>query len=347
MILLTVIGPCVIAMNAACGLPDQVLAQFRHSWVGFSLWDIIMPLFIFASGAAVPFAMKKRLKDGRAGWGYWRHVLGRFALLWFLGLVAQGRLMSLDLSLISPFNNTLQSIAVGYVVAAAALLIPSRKIRIALPFLLAITYSVLLHEFGDYTIKGNFAQFVENVIVSVIMPSGSRALEMADPGYTWWLTSLMFGAMALCGMEATLILSAAENPIRKFGILFGVGACLLAMGLILALRIPVIKPIYTLSFTAQAMGWCCLAFAALYLLADICGFRRGLWLIVLFGQTALLAYMAVEVFGDTLGTFACTVTQGIGGVLGTEAVPIVRWLVATVLLVVVLHLRRQAGCKRS
>ena len=57
MILLTVIGPCVIAMNAACGLPDQVLAQFRHSWVGFSLWDIIMPLFIFASGAAVPFAI--------------------------------------------------------------------------------------------------------------------------------------------------------------------------------------------------------------------------------------------------------------------------------------------------
>lgn len=57
MILLTVIGPCVIAMNAACGLPDRVLSQFRHFWVGFSLWDIIMPLFIFASGAAVPFAI--------------------------------------------------------------------------------------------------------------------------------------------------------------------------------------------------------------------------------------------------------------------------------------------------
>lgn len=64
MMLLTVIGPFVIALNSACGLPDQVLAQFRHSWVGFSFWDIIMPLFIFASGAAVPFAMKKA--DGRS-----------------------------------------------------------------------------------------------------------------------------------------------------------------------------------------------------------------------------------------------------------------------------------------
>lgn len=346
MILLTVIGPFVIALNAACGLPDRVLAQFRHSWVGFSLWDIIMPLFIFVSGAAVPFAMKKRLTGGCAGWRYWRHVLGRFALLWFLGLVAQGRLMSLDLRLISPYNNTLQSIAVGYVVAAAALLIPSRKIRIALPFLLAITYSVLLHEFGDYTIKGNFAQFVENVVVSVITPSGSQVLEMADPGYTWWLTSLMFGTMALCGMEAALILSAEGNPIRKFGILFGEGACLLVMGFVLALWIPVIKPIYTLSFTVQAMGWCCLAFAVLYFLADIYVFRRGLWLIMLFGQTALLAYMAVEVFGDTLDAFARTVTQGVGGILGMEAIPVARWLVVTVLLVVVLHFRRQINNKR-
>lgn len=255
--------------------------------------------------------------------------------------------MSLDLRLISPFNNTLQSIAVGYVVAAAALLIPSRKIRIALPFLLAITYSALLHGLGDYTIKGNFAQLVENAIVSVITPSGSQVLEMADPGYTWWLTSLMFGTMALCGMEATQILSAAENPIRKFGILFGVGACLLAMGLVLSLWIPVIKPIYTLSFTAQAMGWCCLAFAVLYLLTDFFGFRRGLWLITLFGQTALLAYMLVEVFGDTLDAFARTVTQGVGGILGTAAVSIARWLVVTVLLVVVLHFRRQARCKKS
>lgn len=81
MFLLTVIGPLAYALNKSFGLPKAVLAQFDHAWGGFTLWDIIMPLFIFMSGAAVPFAMKGRLDDNRARWRYWRHVLSRFALL--------------------------------------------------------------------------------------------------------------------------------------------------------------------------------------------------------------------------------------------------------------------------
>ena len=70
MFLLTVIGPFVWALDKSFGLPKGVLAQFDHAWGGFTLWDIIMPLFIFMSGAAVPFAMKGRLEDG--------HARGRF-----------------------------------------------------------------------------------------------------------------------------------------------------------------------------------------------------------------------------------------------------------------------------
>ena len=57
MFLLTVVGPFVQALDKAFGLPKGVLAQFSHAWGGFTLWDIIMPLFIFMSGAAVPFAV--------------------------------------------------------------------------------------------------------------------------------------------------------------------------------------------------------------------------------------------------------------------------------------------------
>jgi predicted acyltransferase len=28
-------------------------------WEGFSLWDIIMPLFMFMSGITIPFSMKR------------------------------------------------------------------------------------------------------------------------------------------------------------------------------------------------------------------------------------------------------------------------------------------------
>lgn len=37
----------------------------------------------------------------------------------------------------------------------------------------------------------------------IVMPAGSRAVELADPWYSWWFTIPMFGAMTLCGAEAT------------------------------------------------------------------------------------------------------------------------------------------------
>ena len=347
MFLLTVVGPFVVALDRTVGLPVGVLGQFRHGWECFTLWDIIMPMFIFMCGAAVPLALEKRLENGRSGWTYWRHVLGRVCLLWFLGMVAQGRLATLDPLVISPFNNTLQSIAVGYLVAAVVLLIPSRRIQIAVPIALAVAYAVLLQAFGDYTLPGNFAQKVENAVVPLLTPDGSRALEIADPGYTWWLTSMMFAAMTLCGAEATRILRGSGRETVRFVRLLVLGAVLLTVGLLLSPWIPVIKPIYTLTFTAQAMGWCCLSLALLYGLTDILKARRGFGLFILFGQTALLAYMLVEVFPCVLSAFSAAVTEGVPRLFGKSAHPLLRWAVETTLLVVILHFRRAASMKKE
>ena len=108
MVLLTVVGPLFSALDATWKLPKCVMGEFHHNWGGFTLWDLIMPLFIFMSGAAVPFALSRRMEGGRAGWPYWRHVASRFALLWVLGMVAQGRLLSMDPAVISPFDNSLR-----------------------------------------------------------------------------------------------------------------------------------------------------------------------------------------------------------------------------------------------
>ena len=66
MFLLTVIGPVFWAANKIWPMPDMVQKQFKHFWGGFTLWDIIMPLFIFMCGAAIPYALSKRLdEDGK------------------------------------------------------------------------------------------------------------------------------------------------------------------------------------------------------------------------------------------------------------------------------------------
>lgn len=339
MFVLVVVGPFVMALDKTFGLPAAVKWQFGHHFHGFTFWDLIMPLFIFMCGAAVPFALGRRMdENGRPKPGYWRHVLSRFALLWFLGLVAQGQLLSLDPLMINPFNNTLQAIASGYLIAAVVLLVPSRRVQIAVPIALALAYAAALAVGNDYSRTGNVAIRFENWFTALITPKGSHAVDPCNR-YTWWLSVPMFGAMTLCGSEAARILKSAVAPFMRLRRLAILGAVLLAVGWLVSPVIPVSKHISTLSFSAQAMGWCCLALAALYWLTDIRKIRRGMDLFVLFGQTALLAYMSIEVFGDVFAAFAAFVMRGVPHLLGPKAMPLACWLAQTVLLTVVLKYR--------
>ncbi len=342
MFLLVVVGPLATAVNRTWPLPDGVMRQFHHYWGGFTLWDLIMPLFIFMCGAAVPFALERRLgEDGRPTRRYWLHVTSRVALLWVLGMVSQGRLLSLDPLLINPFNNTLQAIACGYLIAALVMAIPCRAARLAAPFALAALYSVVLAALGDYTPDGNAATRFEYWLLPSITPEGSQALALADKGYSWWATIPMFGAMTLCGASAAGILRADAPGRVRLARLAALGAALLAAGFALSPVIPPVKHIYTLSFTAQAMGWSTILLAATFALGDMLKARRGMGLIILFGQTSLMAYMCHE-FGSVFRAFAGEFTGGVVHLMGEKAVPVASWALSTLLLVAVLHVWRKA-----
>jgi len=297
MLFLCVGQALICSVAGACGYADPqahpFLRQFRHYWGGFTAYDLIMPLFIFMCGAAVPYALAKRLDaEGRPTADYWKHVGVRVVMLWVLGMVSQGRLLGCDPARFVYFSNTLQSIAVGYLVAAVVFLIRNRFVRIAVPFCLAAVYALLLHFGGDYTPEGNVAMKVDMFFVNLIQPCGHDTKT-----YTWYLTSLMFGAMTLCGMEATIILRSSRSPWRKAGLLGVVGTALWAAGLLLEKAgIPCIKHLFTVSFTSQAMGVSVLLLGVLYVVTDIWHCRRGWWIVTLYGQTALAAYVLGEIF---------------------------------------------------
>ena len=350
MFLLTVVGPVFWACNRIWPCPESVTRQFNHFWGGFTLWDIIMPLFIFMCGAAIPYALAKRMEDGKPGEGFWKHVLGRVILLWFCGMLVQGNLATLDLAKISPYNNTLETIAAGYLIAALVMLIPSRLARIAAPLVLAGAYGVLMHFMGDYSKTGNLAAIAESKILTAILPTDNMFIKsIANPevgvpyhGYTWFLTTLMFGAMTLCGAQCAEILRCAWEKKAKAAALFLLGGVLLAIGWGLVFcGVPMIKHIFTVSFTAQAMGWSVLALALLYVLTDILMLRRGWWLITLFGQCALTAYMASHFFNSALKAAAKACVQGVPHLAGDTYQPLVEALAGAVLLTLVLVIRRR------
>ncbi|MCL3780919.1 DUF5009 domain-containing protein [Prolixibacteraceae bacterium JC049] len=137
----------IFKLNDAINLPiTQALANQMHhaQWEGFTFMDIIMPLFLFITGCSMVFSFRKRLaQQGKRK--MYMHVLKRFAILWVLGMIYQGNLLSLEWSKIHFFSNTLQAIAIGYLGTSIIMLLPKIKWQIAVTVTLLFLYWSLMN----------------------------------------------------------------------------------------------------------------------------------------------------------------------------------------------------------
>ena len=173
---------------------------------------------------------------------------------------------------------------------------------------------------GGYGKFDNAAFRIDHAILALVLPEGSS--WVANPShYTWFSTSLMFAAMTFAGYHATQMLVSGKAKWRRASELAVYGATLLAIGLASEIWIPCIKPIFTLSFTCEAMGWCVLSLAGLYVVNDILMLRRGLGFILFFGRMALAAYFISHFFAPVLRAAARLFGDGIVSYLPSSASP--------------------------
>lgn len=273
-------------------MPEGVEYQFEHvEWVGFAAWDLIMPLFLFIVGVALPLALSRRLEQGESAGRIYRHTFRRVVLLFLLGLIAQGNLLSFDLNRLHLYCNTLQAIAAGYLIATVAMLHLRKAGQVALCAALLIGFWLLMtlvpvpgHGAGVLTPKGNLAMYIDEAIL--------RRFRDGTP-YTWILSSMGFGGTVLLGVFAGYILQSQRmTQGRKALSLAGLGVALLAGGLIWGIWFPIIKHIWTSSFVLFAAGLSYLLLAAFYVLIDILQFKKWAFIFAVIGSNALLAYMA-------------------------------------------------------
>ncbi|MDR2147786.1 MAG: DUF5009 domain-containing protein, partial [Tannerella sp.] len=167
---------------------QPVLNQLEHNWLGFTAWDIIMPLFLFTSGLSMPFSFEKYLSNHTKKQLYIK-VLKRFFLLFLLGWIAQGNLLDLDINTFHVYCNTLHAIAFGYLITSIIVLnIRKLKIQIAVSALLVLVYWALLgfapvpgYGSGNFTPEGNFAMYIDKLVLG-------RFID--GTYYTWVLSSL-------------------------------------------------------------------------------------------------------------------------------------------------------------
>ena len=122
--LLLLLQPVIVAVGGCFDAPwlDNILYQLDHEvWEGFRLWDIVMPLFLFMVGTSMPFSFAKYRNEPSRKKIYTK-ILRRFMLLFLFGMIVQGNLLAFDTDRLYIYNNTLQAIAVGYLIAALILL---------------------------------------------------------------------------------------------------------------------------------------------------------------------------------------------------------------------------------
>jgi predicted acyltransferase len=274
--------------------PHWLEEQFKHSeWEGFTAWDLIMPLFLFVVGAAMPFAFARRFDEGQSKRQLYAKIIRRTLILFVLGMAVQGNLLDFNLSTLHIFANTLQAIAIGYFVAAIVMLNIGIAGQLAFAAAMLIGYWLVLHfvPLGGFPVgvlepHANAALAVDQFVLG-------RFIDGTNPPYTWVLSGMTFTVSVFMGVFGSEILRSRLSPWSRVASLAGAGFGCLAAGWACGEfgGFPIIKHIWTSSMTLWAAGWCYLLLALFYMLIDVLNFRRCAFPFIVIGSNALLIYV--------------------------------------------------------
>ena len=305
----------------AFDVPPWLDHQMHHvPWEGFVAWDLIMPLFLFIVGAAMPFSFAKRMKTSSMGAMYWK-IIRRTLILFVLGMIAQGHLLDFNWSTFHFFSNTLQAIAVGYFVASILLLHTNWKVQLLVTVLLLLAFWGVMawipapgQPAGSLDAETNIAIYIDRTVF------GSLDDETT---YTWLLSSLTFPASVLLGVFAGQMLRQSWGEYGKFFALLGAGVACLALAWIWSYYFPIIKHLWTSSMVLWAGGLSYVLLAFFYLVIDVWKIRAWAFPFVVIGANAIFAYVVPHVIN--LKGIANSL---VGGAASHAPEPLRDWIVA-------------------
>lgn len=323
LMLLVALQPVLRAllMELDCeALNTTLLYQLDHAeWEGVRAWDMVMPLFLFMSGVTMPYSLPKyRTQNGDLK--VWARAAKRFVLLFLLGMLVQGNVLALNPDRVYIYSNTLQAIAVGYLLAVPMTLYMKPRLQIMTIAALLVVYSIPMHLHGDWSAQGNLAAVIDKAVLGRFRDGSTVAADgtvqfAAWYDYTWLWSSLTFCCTVALGSLAGYMTKAGNNDrkatARK---LAAVGVALVVAGLLCGFAQPIIKRIWTASFTLYSAGWCYLLLALFYWWIDVKGHTKGWGWLLCFGCNAITAYLIGEMvnFRGVAGSLLYGMEQYIG-----------------------------------
>ena len=256
-------------------------AQFDHTaWEGCTFWDLIQPAFTFMVGVAMPFAFARRMEQGAAMSEVFRHVLRRAFLLVVLSNIYSnwGPYRGLKLQ----FINVLCQIAFGYVLCFLITRMEFRR-QVAAAIALVAGYWALFILFpgpdGPWSQAGNIGAVID--------------LKVLGYNYSGYYTTINFIGNAvtiLFGCWAGALLRTNRLHADKLKLLAVCAAAGFALGLALQPFNPMVKRLWTASFTFFSAGWVIVMLMVFYWLIEVRQIKRWAFPFLVLGTNSLFIY---------------------------------------------------------
>jgi predicted acyltransferase len=292
--------------------------QTHVEWAGCSLHDLIQPSFSFLVGAALPFSIASRLAKGGSFRSMFVHALWRSLVLVALGVFLRS---THSTQTYFTFEDTLSQIGLGYPILFLLGFKPPRWQWIALAVILTGYWMAWAlypvpgagfdwqavgvpagwdHNFTGFAAhwnkNANFGNAFDQWFLNLF--PRTKPFVSNSGGYLTLSFIPTLGTMILGLVAGRWVRTAAPRvPMRPMLI---AGAAGIASGLLLhALGIcPVVKRIWTPSWTLFSGGACFLLLAAFSWVIEVKGWRKWAFPLVVIGMNSIAAYLMAHLFEE-------------------------------------------------
>jgi len=255
-------------------------AQFEHvEWEGLVFWDLIQPAFMFMVGMAMPFAFVNRSAKGDSTVRIFRHVAWRALMLIVLSQVL------IDISggkLQFQLINVLSQIAFTYFFTFLILRLPTRfQVLVALVLLAGhwALFALFPGPEGAFSKTGNIGARIDQALLGY----NYSGLYVTINFVTSTITTLL-------GAWTALFLMRKKSHTTNLKVILLSSAFCFASGLVLSLFNPMVKRLWTTSFTLYSAGWVFLMLAAFYWLVEVLGLRKPMFPLLILGMNSIFVY---------------------------------------------------------
>lgn len=269
--------------------------QLSHpQWNGFTMYDLIFPLFIFLAGVSTPFSIGKALEEGNSKEKLLIRVFQRGIILIILGIIYNNGLTLKPLEEIR-FSSVLGRIGITYIFANIIYLYVKPRWFLFWFAGLLLSYYFLLKFFsapnfeaGDLTMEGNFASYIDRLLLP-----GKLSLKIHDT--VGFFNNIPAISNSLAGIMVGIFIKRNEfSGIKKTLYLAGLGLLSLLFAQLWNVDFPINKNLWSSSFVLQTVGLSLLLFSLFYYIIDVLGYQKWAVFFRVIGVNAILIYMSVK-----------------------------------------------------